>query len=249
MVPPPNPGLMAVTGAVPAPPSPTSASWAARQPVVDVFRRLDTTGEGLTSAAAAARRKVFGANVVATHRVTPFGVLARQLRNPLLILLLSAAAIAAATGDTVDGVIIVTIVLLSVGLGFINEYRSELAVAALDTNVRHEAVVRRDGTPCRLDVRGLVPGDIVTLGVGDLVPADVRLFDVAELRRPGGRGYRGVRFRCTSGRGGAGRTERWSRGHRSSPRSIVSASFGQAVAARRACARQAGGTSPGARIG
>jgi len=118
---------------------------------------------------------------VATHRVTAFGVLARQLRNPLLILLLAAAGISAATGDTVDGAIIATIVILSVGLGFVNEYRSELAVAALHANIRHETVVRRDGTARRLDVRDLVPGDVVSLSVGDLVPADVRLMEVSQL--------------------------------------------------------------------
>ena len=67
------------------------------------------------------------------------------------------------------------------GLGFVNEYRSELAVAALHANIRHETVVRRDGTPRRLDVRELVPGDVVSLSVGDLVPADVRLMEVSQL--------------------------------------------------------------------
>jgi P-type Mg2+ transporter len=105
--------------------------------------------------------------VLATHRVTAFGVLVRQLRNPLLILLLAAAGIAAATGDTIDGAIIATIVILSVGLGFINEYRSEVAVAALHADIRHEALVRRDGAQQHLDVRDLVPGDVVTLRVGD----------------------------------------------------------------------------------
>ena len=67
------------------------------------------------------------------------------------------------------------------GLGFVNEYRSELAVAALHANIRHETVVQRDGTPRRLDVRELVPGDVVSLSVGDLVPADVRLIEVSQL--------------------------------------------------------------------
>jgi len=73
------------------------------------------------------------------------GVLGRQLRNPLLILLLAAAGVSAATGDPVDGAIIAAIVGLSVGLGFINEYRSELAVAALHAGIRHQALVWRDG--------------------------------------------------------------------------------------------------------
>ncbi len=124
---------------------------------------------------------MFGRNVLAEHRVTALSVLIRQLRNPLLILLLSAAGVSALTGDTTDGAIIAAIVLLSTGLGFINEYRSELAVAALHENIRHEAVVWRDGTRRRIDVRDLVPGDVVELRVGELVPGDVRLLDVNEL--------------------------------------------------------------------
>lgn len=114
---------------------------------------------------------------MASRRVTAFAVLVRQLRNPLLILLLAAAGVSAVTGDATDAVIIATIVLLSVGLGFINEYRSEVAVAALHANIRHEARVWRDGHEQRLDVRDLVPGDVVALEVGDLVPADLRLVE------------------------------------------------------------------------
>jgi Sigma-70, region 4/Cation transporter/ATPase, N-terminus len=65
-----------------------------------------------------------GRNVLASHKVTALGVLGRQLRNPLLILLLAVAGVSAATGDPTDGAIIAAIVALSVGLGFINEYRS-----------------------------------------------------------------------------------------------------------------------------
>jgi P-type Mg2+ transporter len=105
----------------------------------------------------------------------------RQLRNPLLILLLAAAAVSAVTGDTTDAAIIAAIVTLSVGLGFVNEYRSEVAVAAMHANIHHEALAWRDGAQRRVDVRELVPGDIVALRVGDLVPADVRLFKASQL--------------------------------------------------------------------
>lgn len=146
-----------------------------------VLQGLDTTDAGLSSAEAAVRQERFGPNVLAFHRVTVFEVLSRQFHNPLLILLLSAAVISAATGDTTDGGIIAAIVVLSVGLGFINEYRSEAAVAALHANIRHEALVWRDGDPKRIDVAELVPGDIVTLSVGDLIPADLRLIEANQL--------------------------------------------------------------------
>jgi hypothetical protein len=50
-------------------------------------------------------------------------------------------------------------VVLSIGLGFVNEYRSEVAVAALHANVRHETLVWRDAGQQRLDVRDLLTGE------------------------------------------------------------------------------------------
>jgi Mg2+-importing ATPase len=154
---------------------------AARQPLSVVLQELGSTRAGLTSGQAASRLASIGRNVLASHKVTALGVLGRQLRNPLLILLLAAAGVSAATGDPVDGAIIAAIVVLSVGLGFVNEYRSEMAVAALHAGIRHQALVWRDGSQQRLDVRDLVPGDVVALRVGDLVPADLRLLEANQL--------------------------------------------------------------------
>ncbi|HEX2782815.1 MAG TPA: HAD-IC family P-type ATPase, partial [Ilumatobacteraceae bacterium] len=164
-----------------ATPAVLALSAAARQPVAAVLGQLQTSESGLSTAEATRRQAQYGPNVLSSRTVTLFAVLARQLRNPLLILLLVAAGVSAATGDTTDGGIIAAIVILSVGLGFVNEYRSEVAVAALHANIRHEALAWRDGTAQPIDVSGLVPGDVVTLRVGDLVPADVRVIEATQL--------------------------------------------------------------------
>ena len=78
-------------------------------------------------------------------------------------------------GETTNAIIILSIVGLSVGLGFVNEYRSERAVEELHSQLRHTALVMRNGKPATVDVTTLVPGDVVELGVGDVVPADLRL--------------------------------------------------------------------------
>jgi P-type Mg2+ transporter len=118
---------------------------------------------------------------VRTHRVTAWGVLLRQIRNPLLILLLAAAAVSGLTGDPTDAAIIAAIVLLSVGLGFLNEYRAAVAVAALHADIHHETIVWRDGATQVIDVTALVPGDVVALRIGEIVPADVRLIEADRL--------------------------------------------------------------------
>ena len=164
-----------------SPPPALDLAAAARHPVGVVLQELGSAQTGLTSEEAASRLAAVGPNVLATHKVTVLGVLGRQLRNPLLILLLAAAGVSAATGDPTGGAIIAAIVGLSVGLGFINEYRSEMAVAALHANIRHEALVWRNGGQQRRDVRELVPGDVVALRVGDLVPADLRLLEANQL--------------------------------------------------------------------
>lgn len=154
---------------------------AAQRPVDEVVSELATSPGGLSEAEAARRFDAFGPNAVATRRVTVWGVLGRQVRNPLLVLLVGAATVSAFTGDAADAAMIGVIVALSVGLGFVNEYRSERAVAALHGNVVHEVTVQRDGTARRIDVRSLVPGDVVELRMGDLVPADVRLLRADDL--------------------------------------------------------------------
>ena len=105
----------------------------------------------------------------------------RQLRNPLLILLVAAALTSFAVGERTSALIILLIICLSVGLGFVNEYRSELAVEALHSQLRHRALAVRDGEPVAVDVTELVPGDVVRLAVGDVVPADLRLLHVEGL--------------------------------------------------------------------
>ena len=123
-------------------------------PAEAVLARLDSGPEGLASGEAAARRARVGPNVLRTRRETALAVLVRQLRNPLLLLLLGAALVSGLTGAPIDALIIATIVLLSVGLGFTSEYRAAGAVAALHADIHYRARVWRDGGPTRGAHRG-----------------------------------------------------------------------------------------------
>jgi Mg2+-importing ATPase len=154
---------------------------AARTPTGDVLGALDSGTDGLTRAEADRRLREYGANALRSHGARAWSVFARQLRNPLLVLLLGAATVSGFVGNGSDAVIIGIIVALSVGLGFVNEYRSEQAVEALHSQIRHTALVIRDGVPERVDVTALVPGDLVQLSMGDIVPADIRLLETSEL--------------------------------------------------------------------
>ena len=114
----------------------------------DVASSLEvTTRTGLTSAEVERRRAKWGPNAVSSHRARFLPVLWHQLRSPLLGLLLAAAIASYFVGERSDAVIIGAIVGLSVGLGFVNEYRAEKAAEALHDQIHHESVVVRDGRP------------------------------------------------------------------------------------------------------
>ena len=155
---------------------------ASTRPGVDVAHDLAVDpAAGLSSADADRGLLRGGANVVASHRVRPWAVLGHQLRSPLLGLLVAAATTSFVVGERQSALIIVAVVALSVGLGFVNELRAERAAATLHTQVHHTTSVLRDGAPTTVDVTELVVGDVVTLRLGTIVPADLRLLAVAGL--------------------------------------------------------------------
>ena len=107
--------------------------------------------------------------------------LGRQLRSPILILLFVTAGVSIFLGESTNAVIIAVILLASVGLGFVNEFRAERAADALHDQIRHVAVTLRDAAAVEVDVTELVPGDVVRLAIGSVVPADLRLLTAADL--------------------------------------------------------------------
>ena len=157
-----------------------SAWWSLGAP--ELFRQFGSRPEGLGAAEAARRRAAVGFNDLDTARpLTRLGVLWGQLRSPLLFLLLFAVAASMATGQWVDAMIVLTIVIASVAFGYSREYRAGVTVATLRARVQTRASVWRDGRVVALPMRELVPGDIVQLSAGSLVPADAVLLDANDL--------------------------------------------------------------------
>ncbi|HEX7746694.1 MAG TPA: magnesium-translocating P-type ATPase [Micromonosporaceae bacterium] len=164
----------------------THAGWlpvadAASRPVAEVFAALDSRPEGLDPEDVRRHRERAGRNTVRTHRVSAISVLVRQFRSALLGLLLVAATVSFFVGERTDAVVIGVILAISVGLGFVNEYRAERTGAALHDRVRHVASVIRCGRAEEVDVVDLVPGDVVRLHLGGIVPADLRLVETHRL--------------------------------------------------------------------
>ena len=153
-----------------------------KEPATRLLLRLATTPAGLDTAQVRLRLATYGPNDAATVKRSPLWLqfLAR-FRNPLVIILLVASGLSAATGEVASFVIVVTIVTISMTLDFVQEVRAQNAVEALRRSVAVKASVRRDGASLSVPIDQLVPGDIVELIAGDLVPADLRLLESRDL--------------------------------------------------------------------
>src|SRR5215470_11365116 len=119
----------------------TDIAAASSMPAAEVLERLGTSERVLTSGEAAARLSGYGLNAVVSHRARAWPVLWHQLKSPLLGLLAVAAVASFFVGERSGAVIIGVILVLSIGLGFGNEYRAERAAEALHSQIRHRAVV------------------------------------------------------------------------------------------------------------
>ena len=158
----------------------TEEIW--KEPVDELLARLKTTTAGLDATEAQSRLKIFGPNDAAVVKRSPLWLqFLSRFRNPLVIILLVASGLSAATGDVASFVIVVTIVMMSMTIDFVQEVRAQNAVEALRRSVAVQATARRDGASVSIAIDQLVPGDIVELIAGDLVPADSRLLVSRDL--------------------------------------------------------------------
>jgi P-type Mg2+ transporter len=131
---------------------------------------------GLTSAEATERLGQDGPNAIGGGgRRTLASILVAQVASPLVLILVAAGLVSLVVGDPVTAAIILAIVALSATLGFVQEARSESAVAALQARLTLRATVVRDGAPQEVPLHDVVRDDLVILGAGDIVPADGRV--------------------------------------------------------------------------
>ncbi|MBI5619733.1 HAD-IC family P-type ATPase, partial [Candidatus Gottesmanbacteria bacterium] len=137
---------------------------------------------GLTSVEANRRLARFGPNtIVHAAANTPLRQFLSQFTSPLVILLLIAAVLSLALGETFDAGLILTIVVLNALLGFVQEFKAENALRALKKITVSTIRVIRDGVQRELDAADLVAGDVIILEEGDKVPADAKLLESMHL--------------------------------------------------------------------
>lgn len=147
----------------------------------DLFSKLQSKKEGLTSDEAQ-KRLQGGANIVSlTQKWKRLKLFLSQIKNPLLLLLLGASILSFFLGSTLDASLILIIISVGVLLGYFQE---KGAINALDQVLRlveTKIVVLRDGKTREIPAHQAVPGDVLILNSGDLIPADCRLFETHHL--------------------------------------------------------------------
>ncbi|OIL11191.1 ribosomal subunit interface protein, partial [Oenococcus oeni] len=105
-----------------------------------------------------------------------------QFKDFMIAILAVAAVIAAMTGELVDAIFILLVVVLNAIFGVFQESKAEDAIEALKKMSTPNANVRRDGKVVSLPATELVTGDIVLMEAGDIVPADLRLIEANSLK-------------------------------------------------------------------
>ena len=162
----------------------------------EVLRQLNAGVNGLTAEEVKRRQEKYGPNKLKeAEKATWFQRFMAQLKDPMLIILMIAAVVSAATtvldyfqtgAELGEGLvevgIILIVVLLNAILGVIQESKAEAAIEALQTMTAATCKVIRDGKQQVIHSDELVPGDIVVLEAGDAVPADGRIIENASLK-------------------------------------------------------------------
>jgi len=137
---------------------------------------------GLQPAEVERRMDIHGPNELpSVARRGPFALFAAQFTDFMVLVLLAAAVVSGLIGDLIDTAAILVIVLLNAGIGFMQSWRADRAMAALKQLATAQATVLRSSQTQEVPARELVPGDIVLLEAGNKIPADLRLIHSAQL--------------------------------------------------------------------
>jgi P-type Ca2+ transporter type 2C len=150
-------------------------AWHATE-IDQTLRALDAQPGGLTSKDARERSRRHGPNALPPiNGRSRLKILTAQFQSPPVLLLAGAGALSIATGGILDAMVILGVVALNAGIGFITESNTERIIGSLRLPTQDSALVRRDDRLSAVPVADVVPGDTVVLRPGEVVPADARV--------------------------------------------------------------------------
>lgn len=152
-------------------------------PIKEIFNKLGTSSNGLTTDEASKRIKEFGFNELKeARRKTLFGIFIEQFKSFLILILIFATIFSIYLGEKTEAIAIGVILLINAALGTYQEFKAEESLKALKKLSAPTATVLRDGFVKTISSKDMVPGDIVIIKAGDKIPADCRLIDSSNLQ-------------------------------------------------------------------
>lgn len=156
--------------------------------VDEVLKEQQAAREGLTEVQVEERMRLYGKNkLIEGKKISLLQRFVQQLADPMIIILIVAAAISGITalyaGESfADVIIIMAVVVINAVLGVVQESKAEKAIAALQEIAAATSKVIRNGRQSAIRSEELVPGDIIVLEAGDSVPADARILECASMK-------------------------------------------------------------------
>lgn len=146
--------------------------------VQETLTELQTLISGLTQSEAKKRLTQYGLNEIKEVDITWMQILKGQLLSPFMCIFFVIGLAYILTGKIAESIIIFVIIIVNVGIGFYQEYRSNKSMQLLKSSLMSQVTVRRDNKEINIPINQLVPGDIVVLYAGDVIPADCRFIEV-----------------------------------------------------------------------
>ncbi len=151
--------------------------------VKEIIAQLDSDVEqGLKREEAIQRLEQYGPNQIPEQGPKKrWSILVDQLLEPIIYILSVASVLAFVFSDLLEGIAIIIVILISVGIGFFMELQAIRSLEALRKMGQAMTHVIRSGKKTRIKASELVPGDPILLFTGDVIPADSRLVEVDNL--------------------------------------------------------------------
>ncbi|MDO5837026.1 MAG: HAD-IC family P-type ATPase, partial [Methanobacterium sp.] len=147
----------------------------------ETFELLQSNFNGLTFEEAEIKLKEYGYNELTFKKINPFFRFLKHFKNPLIYVLIVAAAVTAFLGEIIDVIVILGVVIANAFIGFVQEGKAESSIKALEEMMVPECTVLRDGEKVSINSRLLVPGDMVLVESGTKIPADLRVIQAKNL--------------------------------------------------------------------
>ncbi|MEM3461859.1 MAG: HAD-IC family P-type ATPase, partial [Candidatus Bathyarchaeia archaeon] len=155
----------------------TGAEEAKKLSVTELFRRLSSNENGLTTSEAEKRLQQFGSNEIPEKKVNPIVKFLGYFWGPIPWMIEAAVVVSAFIQHWIDFGIIFVLLMVNAVVGFWQEHKAGNAIEMLKQKLAPKARVLRDGKWREIPARELVPGDVVRVRLGDIVPADIKLFE------------------------------------------------------------------------